>query len=316
MKYAFHELSYDQFENLVVCICMTLFGNEVQGFAKGPDGGKDAQFRGTAEAFPSTTAPWSGTTIIQAKHTIGQDRTFSDSDFFSESSQSATIQKELPRIKRLRAEGELDHYLLIANRRLSGTAESRIRRFISSECNIPEPSISLCGTERLELWLKKYPNIALMADIDPIDSPLIVSPDDLAEVVEALAENNDILKNHTDSVPTPRVPYDQKHRINNMTPSYAKAQQDRYLKDTKQIQTFLAAPENAHLLQKYEDTVESFQFRILSKRKDYQTFDEIFEYLIKLLQERDPVLRKHQRLMRRVLFYMYWHCDIGETEDA
>ena len=31
-----------------------------------------------------------------------------------------------------------------------------------------------------------------------------------------------------------------------------------------------------------------------------------------------PVLRQnvHKRLTRAVLFYMYWNCDIGETNDA
>jgi hypothetical protein len=44
----------------------------------------------------------------------------------------------------------------------------------------------LCGLEQLEIWLKRFPEAAKEADLDPVDSPLIVSPDDLAEVVQAL----------------------------------------------------------------------------------------------------------------------------------
>lgn len=83
MKYAYEELSPEQFETLVVLLCQRLLGISVQAFAKGPDGGRDAKFVGTAELFPSSAKPWMGTTIIQAKHTNGYNRNFSEPDFFS-----------------------------------------------------------------------------------------------------------------------------------------------------------------------------------------------------------------------------------------
>ena len=68
MKFAYEDLSDDQFESLIVFLCQRLLGISVQGFAKGPDGGRDAKFVGTAELHPSEAAPWAGTTIIQAKY--------------------------------------------------------------------------------------------------------------------------------------------------------------------------------------------------------------------------------------------------------
>jgi hypothetical protein len=40
--------------------------------------------------------------------------------------------------------------------------------------------------------------------------------------------------------------------------------------------------------------------------------------LLDLLFGRDPILNQHahKRLTRTVLFYMYWNCDIGQTNDA
>ena len=67
MKFAYEDLSDLQFENLIVFLCQRLLGISVQGFAKGPDGGRDAKFVGTAELHPSKAAPWVGTTIVQAK---------------------------------------------------------------------------------------------------------------------------------------------------------------------------------------------------------------------------------------------------------
>ncbi|AME28693.1 ABC-three component system protein [Burkholderia sp. PAMC 26561] len=318
MRFAYEDLSDGQFENLIVFLCQRLLGISVQGFAKGPDGGRDAKFVGTAELHPSKAAPWVGTTIIQAKHTNGYNRNFSESDFFSTTAANTVLGKEIPRIKKLRESKQLDHYMLFANRRLAGNAESEIRAYIAAQCDIPESSIHLCGLEHLEVLLKTFPDVPEKVNLDPVDSPLIVSPDDLAEVVQALARQRSGVSDVLDDPPTMRVTYEQKNALNNMTGEYAKAQRRRYLKETAQIRAFLAAPENLELLRMYESVVDEFQLKIIAKRKDYQTFDAVMEYLVDLLFNRDPILRQHahKRLTRAVLFYMYWNCDIGEVGDA
>ena len=318
MKFAYEDLSDDQFEVLIVLLCQRLLGISVQGFAKGPDGGRDAKFVGTAELHPSKAAPWVGTVIVQAKHTNGYNRSFSELDFYSTSSSNTVVGKEVPRIKKLREAKQLDHYMLFANRRLTGNSETEIRDHIAAVGGIPAASIYLCGLEQLELWLKRFPEVAQEANLDAVDSPLIVSPDDLAEVVQALARQKDGLTALLDDPPTVRVTYEEKNALNNMTAAYAKEQRRKYLKETAQIRTFLAAPENIELLRMYESVVDEFQLKILAKRKDYQTFDEVMEYLVDLLFSRDPVLRQHahKRLTRAILFYMYWNCDIGEVDDA
>jgi hypothetical protein len=318
MKFAYEDLSDGQFESLIVFLCQRLLGISVQGFSKGPDGGRDAKFVGTAELHPSKAAPWVGTTIIQAKHTNGYNRNFSESDFFSTTSTNTVLGKELPRIKKLRETKQLDHYMLFANRRLAGNAESEIRKHISSNCDMPASSVYICGLEQLETWLKQFPEVPALADLDPVDSPLIVSPDDLAEVVQALARQRDGVAALLDDPPTDRVTYEQKNNLNNMSPAYAKEQLRKYLKETAQIRSFLSAPENFNLLRMYESVVDEFQLKIIAKRKKFQSFDEVMEHLVNLLFSRDPILRQHanKRITRAVLFYMYWNCDIGETGDA
>lgn len=318
MKFAYEDLGDEQFERLIVALCQRLLGISVQGFSKGPDGGRDARFEGTAELHPSKVAPWTGTTIIQAKHTNGYNRSFSESDFFGKTASNTVLGKEIPRIKRLRDAKRLDNYMLFSNRRLAGNAESEIREYISEECGIPSASIYLCGVEQLELWLKNFPEVAKIANLDPIDSPLIVGSDDLAEVVQAMARQRDTLKELLDDPPTSRVTYERKNAINKMTAEYAKAQRRRFLKEAAQIRAFLAAPENLELLRLYESVVDEFELKIIAKRKNHQTFDEVMEYLLDLLFARDAILRRrdHKRLTRAVLFYMYWNCDIGGVDDA
>jgi hypothetical protein len=318
MKYGYENLSDGQFEKLVVLLCQRLLGISVQGFAEGPDGGRDAKFVGTAELHPSKAAPWVGITIVQAKHTNGYNRHFSETDFYSATAKKTVLGAEIPKIKNLRASKQLDHYMLFANRRLTGNAESEIRTYIANQCDLPAESIYMCGLEQLEIWLKTFPDVPKLAELDPVDSPLTVSPDDLAEVVQALARQRDAVSAVIDDPPTQRVSYQEKNVINTMTDEYAKAQRRKYLKETAQIHTFLAAPENLKLQRMYESVVDEFQLKIIAKRKDYQTFDEVMEYLVDLLFDRDPILRQnaHKRLTRAVLFYMYWNCDIGKVGNA
>lgn len=318
MKFSYEDLSEDQFETLIVLLCQRLLGMSVKGFAKGPDGGRDAKFVGTAELHPSTAAPWTGTVVVQAKHTNGYNRHFGETDFHSANSKDTVIGKEVPRIVKLRQAKQLDHYMLFANRRLAGNADQAITQHIAKECSLPEGSIYLCGLEQLELYMKQFPDVPTLADLDPVDSPLIVSPDELAIVVEAIASHEADLSAVLDPPPSERTSYALKNTLNNMTPDYAKALRKRYLKDTEQIRAFLAAPENLEILRSYEATTEEFQMKIIAKRKEFQSFDAVMEYLLDLLFQRDAILRQrqHKRVTRAVLFYMYWNCDIGEIADA
>lgn len=317
VKYAYENLSPDQFETLVTLICQELLGVSAHGFATGRDGGRDARFEGTAQLLPSVVSPWVGRVVIQAKHTNGLNKSFSETDFYSSGSSTTVIAKEIPRIRSLHENGELDHYMLFANRRLTGDGESEIRRAISSECDLDSGSIYLCGIEQIELWLKRFRNIPIMADLDPIDCPLIVSPDDLAEIVAAFAERRIDILEVLDDPPVSRVDLATKDRLNNLSDEYSRALRRKFLKDTEQIRQFLAAPENAPLLQLYETTVDEFELKIITHRHEYQSFDQVLDYLIDLLFARDPVLRQreHKRLTRALLFYMYWNCDIGKREE-
>ena len=104
------------------------------------------------------------------------------------------------------------------NRRLSGNADEAITSYLEKECALPSGSIYLCGVDQLELYLKQFSDVAKLADLDPVDSPLIVSPVELAIVVEAIASNTVDLSTAIEVPPVARTPYEQKNTLNNMTP--------------------------------------------------------------------------------------------------
>jgi hypothetical protein len=95
-------------------ICTRWLGRGVTPFAKGPDGGRDGKFQGTANCFPSENKPISGHCVLQAKHVAAPDKSYSDPDF------ARLLKKEHPKIKRLIKKGLCDHYIAFTNRKLTG----------------------------------------------------------------------------------------------------------------------------------------------------------------------------------------------------
>ena len=313
MGYPFEDLDDDQFERLAVQSMKKLFGAGVQSFSTGPDGGRDAIFRGTAERFPSQASPWSGTTVGQAKHTLGTNRHFSDPDF-SGPSASSILSKETPRIKKLVEDGQLTNYILFSNRRLGGVVGPGLTARLAGDAGIPEGQVYLAGTEFLDELLREFPEIIELARIDPVDGPLLVSSADIAELI--LAIGAELQPAGSLAPPVDRVSFDQKNAINSMSTEFADLLSERYLGRTKQIEDFLADPANAEHLERYEAAVDDFQFKIVAKRKGHQTFDEVFNHLVETLVARDAVCARNRSMVRAMLFYMYWHCDIGEGPDA
>ncbi|WP_230577842.1 ABC-three component system protein [Xylella fastidiosa] len=301
---------------------MKILGVGVQGFAKGPDGGCDVKFIGTAQHYPSDKNRWSGTMIIQAKHTNRFCSSCSDKKFYSEKSSHTVIGEEIPRIKKLRAAKQLDYYMLFTNRRLSATANTKITEYISKQCEIPVESISLCGLEKLDMYFNHFPEAVHHAGldfvVDFVDSPLIVRTQELAEIIEALAQlkekGGQVLP---DDSPVIRAPYKEKNELNQLSQEYEKEWRRIYLKEEVFIRNFLAAPENTRFIKMYISTTEDFQFKIIAKRKDYHSFDALVESLMDVLFNRDSVLAQsgHRSLTRALLFYMYWNCDIGKKVD-
>jgi hypothetical protein len=316
MKIPYHDLNEDQFEQLVIAICAWLLGSAVQGFSKGPDGGKDARFHGRADRFPSASGPWDGRIVIQAKHTDLINRKFSEPDFASEAD-SSILSQEVPRIRRLRETGELDHYMLFSNRRLAGVAEERLRNRIAAAAGIDVSAVYLAGEEEIDKYLTWEPDIPRRAGINLFDINPFIDPADLARVIQGLAETRGCLAAIPGSdtpPPEQRVRFASKNLINGLSAEYAQLIQ-RYLKDFSPIQAFLAAPENAEHLGWYTETVSDLNGLILAERRPDQPFDQVLERIMRLLIDRDYDLRAYKRLTRTVLYYMYWNCDLGRDKN-
>jgi hypothetical protein len=319
MSSAFHDLHDTQYENLVVALCSFILGDGVQGFTKGVDGGKDGKFIGKATSYPSVVAPWNGKIIIQAKHTTSLVGLFSDSDFSSSTNSGSVLNKEIPRIKTLIKNGELDYYMLFSNRKLSGVSEDPIKTFISEQSGLSKDNIALIDTVNLTMLLNKYGQAYKVAGISPLVNAFQIFPDDLAVVLEAFIQHKESLVPSELSVNVPiekRTAFALKNQINGLSEAYAKSILKGYFCDFEAIREFLAAPQNESFQRNYMLTAEDFNFKLLAEKHKYDNFDQVLNMLFERLRVADEVFKKNVRLTRTVLFYMYWNCDLGEDANA
>ena len=304
MKYPLENLPSDkEFEDLVALICERILGIGTIVFSFGKDGGKDAKFIGTANKFPSETSPWKGKIIIQAKHTLRPNASCSDSDF------KTILKKEvIPSIKKLSDNKEIDYYLLFTNRKLSGIQDRKIEDLLDAEKLVENRVI---GSERIDLWLKKYPEMAKTLNLNRLLLPLEFDETDLKDIVEAFSKL-DIKKGDLPDIPGDRD-IDRKNEINKLSKAYFDEVIKRNMPYFEQIQQFLSNPINKEILQKYENIIDDINEEITIHREEYDEFEIILNHLYKLIIGRFPELNDRRSLVRAFMHYMYYTCDIGKN---
>ncbi len=310
-RFPIHDLNDAEFEKLVVLICREILGIGITSFAPGPDGGKDAKFEGTANAFPSEAAPAIGKFIVQAKHTTSPVASCSDYDF-----ETTLIGKEIPKIKRQYDEGSLTHYLIFTNRRKTGGAEDRITEKIREQTDVKH--VWLRGFEDIERELLLHPAIVAAVGLDKLRSPIQFVPEDLRDVILALHAQRLSLTTAFDSEHDFRnyPGLAAKNTINGLTPGY-----DSYIKEDSmpyfpEIESFLKNPRNEGLKEQYHAVANELKGQLILHRYRFVSFDDALEHLYNLIHERCPELRNVRRLAKVVVHYMYVNCEIGQKEET
>ena len=303
MKYPLENLTDTEFENLVALICSEIFGTGTVIFTDGKDEGRDAEFNGIANNFPSKSKPWSGKIIIQAKHTQRNNASCSESDF-----QSILKTSVIPAIQKLKERNKIDFYLLFTNRKLSGVQHPKIEDIFDGKTEIENRVI---GLETIELWLKQYPAIAKTLNLNKLLLPLSFDENDLKEIINSFSKIN---KKKGNLPEIPERDIEKKNQLNNLSKEYFNNAIKKNLIYLDQIREFLMDPINTEYLNKYENTIDDINEEIIVHRDDFDKFDMIFSYLYKFIIENNPELKNNRNLVRLFLHYMYYNCDIGINE--
>ena len=307
--YHLHELSGDDFENVVIQLCRIVLGTGIVNFSEGPDGGRDGRFHGTANRFPSERKPWAGKFIVQAKRTASPIAKCADAEF------NGVLKKEYPRIKALQTDGEIDVYLLFTNRRLSGRTAPKLKKDIETNTGVKKNEV--LGLETITSYLDASPEVLKTCGLfDRFRGPLIINPQELAEVIEAFRQNVGVVT----AAPESKYSFEYteiestKNIINGLSAEYfdvIKSNSDPYFFE---IGEFLRNPINDNLAEDYYTVADELKSKIAAHRKDFDAFDNVLTYLYDEIIRVVPSLNRRRRLVNVFLHYMYCNCDIGRKK--
>lgn len=311
MRIEYHDLSDRDFERLVVAICFEILGPGVASFSTGRDGCRDARFEGTALHMPSSADPYKGKFIIQAKHTEDPVAKFSDTAFSGDNA-SSVIACECPGVKQLVKQGLLDYYFVFANRKMSGVAEEPIRKKIADQTGAK--TVELFGIERMDNLLKKFKGAFDTFGSEPMNLPLLVTSEDLAEVILAVSENSSAFEEAFKPDELQRISFERKNEVNGLSKPLATFMRRRYMPQFAAVKEFLAKPGNENILHRYESAALEFEEQITIHQHQYSSFDDILIRVKSLLTKRDGDLARKKALTNLIVYYMYWNCDIGKAE--
>jgi len=283
---------------------MEILGTGIVVFTPGRDGGRDGRFSGTAQHFPSDRSPLTGNFIVQAKHTTNPSASCSDAQF------RQIMNKERPKIVKLARNGELDHYLLFTNRRLTGGKEASLKKDLQRIRRIKTAHI--IGTHTIDQYLRSKPHIWTGLGFGRDEVPFRVNPQDLVSVIQTF---HDVVKQDGDRFHSATnftfVKKSKKNRINRLTEEYYRFILAESLPFFDRIKRFLEDPRNEQLRAIYHDAADDLKAKIVTFRNSFGTFDEVLTYLYDQIVSESGELRGKKRLVRVFLHYMYFDCDIG-----
>ncbi|TAE27623.1 MAG: hypothetical protein EAZ92_09085 [Candidatus Kapaibacterium sp.] len=316
-QYPYENLDWQEFERLVIELCHDLLGIAAKTFSDGKDGGRDSRFEGTAEKFPSTSNPWSGVFIIQAKHTTKPIASCSDKDFTKE------IDSEIETLAQLQPDAPFENYIIFTNRKLTTPQRDILVNKLKKELSIS--NVDIIGIEQLNGYLDKLPDLVRRFRLDQRTPALRFFPDDIKEVITTFHEYRKTLGKEVQHIlpSLTNIDKERKNALNSLGKEYFDYIQSTSLAYFKQIEEFLGDPKNEPLRGFYEDSTADLRAAITLGRSDFGPFEEVIEHVVEavfssvksdLTNQRG--LSGVKRTIRTLLHFMYYHCDIGVKDNV
>ena len=234
-QFPYENLSDEEFENLIIRICKEILGVGCKTFSVGKDGAKDSWFVGTAQKFPSDTAPWTGTFNIQAKFTKTHNASCSDNDFSV--NQTSILTKEITRLKEVKKITPFNNYIIFTNRKLSGEKVSLIQK-LKNEIGVQNADI--IGREQIDTYLTDYPVIAYQFGLNKFLSPLRFYEKDLRDVIIVFSEQSKAISTEAKSYITSFTVIDKekKNELNDLSKEYFEFLKSHSLQYFEEIEKF------------------------------------------------------------------------------
>lgn len=312
-QFPYENLTDEEFENLVIRIAKEILGIGCKTFSIGKDGAKDSWFTGTAEKFPSKSAPWSGTFNLQAKHTKTLNASCSDNEFSV--NKTSILAKEIDRLKEVKKETPFNCYILFTNRKLPGGTYPEIIKLLQTGLDITNAEI--VGREQIDTYLTDHPYIADQFGLYKFAAPLRFYEKDLRDIIIFFsAQSKNLSQKASDYITSfDLIDKEQKNELNNLSKEYFDFILDHSNQYFKDIEQFLLDPKNDKYTKMYANTVSDLQAKIILERSRFTEFQYLIEHLVDfVVTNNGEKLNDIRNLVRVFIHFMYFNCDIGKTK--
>jgi hypothetical protein len=166
VNYALHSLGWKAFQQLCVTIASEIWGQTVQGYFEGNDGGRDGAFYGTWT--PTGSESLKGSFTVQCKFSALPNRGLAASD----------LSEELAKAQRLASRGRADNYILFTNLRLTGNTDAEVCAEFEA---VPGIKKCLCyGSDRISQFIRESPRLRMLV-------PRVYGLGDLSQILDERA---------------------------------------------------------------------------------------------------------------------------------
>jgi hypothetical protein len=166
VDYELHTLGWKAFQHLCVTVASEIWGQTVQGYFEGNDGGRDGAFYGAWT--PRGNEKLEGSFTAQSKFSAVPNRSLALSD----------LSEELGKAQRLASRGLADNYILFTNLRLTGRVDEDIRAAFEA---VPGIKTCLCyGSDRISQFIRESPRLRMLV-------PRVYGLGDLSQILDQRA---------------------------------------------------------------------------------------------------------------------------------
>jgi hypothetical protein len=168
VNYELHTLGWKAFQQLCVTVASEIWGQTVQGYFEGNDGGRDGAFYGAWT--PKGSEKLEGSFTAQCKFSAVPNRSLTLSD----------LSEELAKAQRLASRGLADNYIVFTNLRLTGRADEEIRTAFEAVSGI---KTCLCyGWDRICQFIRESPRLRMLV-------PRVYGLGDLSQILDDRAHD-------------------------------------------------------------------------------------------------------------------------------
>ncbi len=212
------------------------------------------------------------------------------------------------------------HYFLITTRKKDYTAifDTEGKYTFDKSKHIIDFEDLLAQIKGLPINIQEEILSILESHVSKLKGKLIddITPQDIAKLLNGfLTKNPSLIGSISKRIKDiHRTDFPLKNKINNLSEGYIKLIQQQSLPFFEQFRVFLESFENKDLKNIYYNITADLQKEILTNRKNYALFDDIFEAIEDTCNVKNPELVSDRRALRILLHFMYFQCDIGENK--